>query len=161
MERPPLLEVGRIDRAHGLKGEVILRLTSDRLERVAPGSRLTTDAGVFEIVSSRPQKDRHVVRFAGVDTKDAADALAGQILRGEPIDDPDVWWADELIGCVVVDADGTERGSVESLQSNPASDLLVLDTGALVPLRFVVDEPGAHAPGDPIHVDTPAGLFDL
>jgi 16S rRNA processing protein RimM len=161
VERPPLLDVGRIDRAHGLKGEVIIRLTSDRLERVAPGSRLTTDAGVYEVVASRPQKDRHVVRFAGVDTKDAADALAGLTLRGEPIDDPDVWWADELIGCRVVDVDGVERGTVEALQSNPASDLLVLDSGALVPLRFVVDDPAEGVPDRRLTIDPPAGLFDL
>jgi 16S rRNA processing protein RimM len=162
MERPALLEVGRIDRAHGLKGEVVIRLTSDRVERVAPGSRLTTDVGVFEVVASRPQKDRYVVRLAGVDSKDAADALAGQLLRAEPIEDPDVWWADELIGCVVVDdTDGTERGTVESLQSNPASDLLVLDTGALVPLRFVVGDPADGLPDGRIHIDPPPGLFDL
>lgn len=161
MERPSLLDVGRIDRAHGLKGDVVVRLTSDRLERVAPGSRLTTDAGVFEVVSSRPQKDRFVVRFEGVGTKEAADALAGLTLRAEPLDDPDVWWAHDLIGCVVVDSDGVERGTVESLQSNPASDLLVLDSGALVPLRFVVGDPADGVPDGRLHVDAPAGLFDL
>ena len=162
MERPALLEVGRIDRAHGLRGEVVIRLTSDRVERVAPGSRLTTDVGTFEVIASRPLKDRFVVRLAGVDSKEAADALAGQTLRAEPIEDPDVWWADELIGCMVVDdTDGTERGTVESLQSNPASDLLVLDTGALVPLRFVVGDPADGFPDGRIHIDPPPGLFDL
>ena len=55
------------------------------------------------------------------------------------------------------DPDGTGRGTVEAVQENPASDLLVLDTGALVPLRFVTgrDDEGR------VVVDVPAGLFEL
>src|SRR5690606_33251708 len=108
--------------------------------------------------------DRFIVRFEGVDDRNAAEALAGAVLQAEPIDDPDVWWADLLVGCVVVDQDGVERGTVEALQENPASDLLVLDTGALVPLRFVVGEPAdLQRPGAErrLVVDAPPGLFDL
>lgn len=156
-----LLEVGRIGRAHGLRGEVVVSLISNRSERVAPGSVLQSDRGPLEVATSRPLKDRHVVQFVGVEGRDAAEAMAGVVLRAEALDDPEVLWAHELIGCVVVDADGVERGVVESLQDNPASDLLVLDTGALVPLTFVVDGPAEGAADGRIHVDTPPGLFDL
>jgi 16S rRNA processing protein RimM len=65
-------------------------------------------------------------------------------------------WVHELIGCLVVGTDGTAHGTVETVEANPASDLLVLDSGALVPLRFVVaSEPGS------LTVEVPAGLFDL
>lgn len=156
-EPPELLEVGRIDRAHGLRGDVLVRLVTDRLERVAPGSVLLTDAGPLEVRASTPHQDRHIVTFAGVTTREQAEGLRGVVLRAEPIDDPDVLWAHDLIGCVVVDADGVTRGRVEALQENPASDLLVLDTGALVPLRFIVAGPTDGR----IDVDTPSGLFDL
>ena len=43
------------------------------------------------------------------------------------------------------------------LVENPASDLLELDGGTLVPVQFVV----SHTPNDKIHVDAPVGLFDL
>lgn len=152
-----LLEVGRIGRAHGLRGDVIVHLSTDRTERVAIGTELTTDAGPLVVASSRPHGGHHLVRFEGVSGRDAAEALQGTVLRAPPIDDPDVLWAHELIGCVVFDAEGVERGRVEALQHNPASDLLVLDSGALVPLRFVVAGPA----GGRIDVDTPAGLFDL
>jgi 16S rRNA processing protein RimM len=56
----------------------------------------------------------------------------------------------------VVDQTGEDRGTVVAVEANPASDLLVLDSGALVPLRFVVTE----GPGS-LTVDVPAGLFDL
>jgi 16S rRNA processing protein RimM len=156
-----LLEVGRITKPHGLRGEVLVRLTTDRLERVAPGAVLQSDRGPLEVAQSRPQKDRHIVRFVGIDDRGAAEAVAGVVLRAEPIEDPGVLWAHELIGCVVVDVDGVERGRVEALQDNPASDLLVLDTGALVPLRFVVQGPTDGAADGRIHVETPPGLFDL
>ena len=61
----------------------------------------------------------------------------------------------ELIGCDVID-DGVNRGQVVEVVSNPASDLLELDTGALVPLRFVT----SHQPGV-IDVEVPDGLFAL
>jgi 16S rRNA processing protein RimM len=162
----PLLDVGRVGAAHGLRGEVVVVLTTDRLERVAPGSVLQSDRGPLEVVASRPSKDRHIVRFAGTDDRESAEALRGTVLRAEPLDDPDVLWIHHLVGCTVVELDGTERGVVEAVQHNPASDLLVLAGGALVPLRFVVQGPreevdGRPAPDGRIHVDVPAGLFDL
>ena len=152
-----MLEVGRIDRAHGLRGQVIVRLTTNRPERVAPGSRLHTGRGEFEVVDAQPHRNRWLVTLRGVTGRTQAEGLAGVPLYAEPIEDADALWVHELIGCRVVDADGVERGTVEAVQDNPASDLLVLDTGALVPLRFIVEGPTDGR----IVVDTPSGLFDL
>jgi 16S rRNA processing protein RimM len=77
------------------------------------------------------------------------------VLRAEGIDDPDALWVHELIGAVVVESDGTERGRVVSIEANPAADLLVLDDGHLVPIGFVVATGGGR-----VVVDPPAGLFD-
>ena len=87
----------------------------------------------------------------------AAEALRGLELRAEPIDDPDELWVHELIGCRVISADGVDRGEVTAVQDNPASDLLVLDSGALVPVVFVVDGPTDGV----VHVEVPDGLFEL
>jgi 16S rRNA processing protein RimM len=152
-----MLEVGRIDRAHGLRGQVLIRLTTNRDERVAPESVLHTGRGEFEVVDSQPHQNRYIVTLRGVTDRSQAEALAGTPLYAEPIEDPDALWVHELIGCQVVDADGVARGIVEALQDNPASDLLVLDTGALVPLTFLVEGPTDGR----IVVDTPPGLFDL
>jgi 16S rRNA processing protein RimM len=120
---------------------------------------LSTDAGPLEVVWSKPHQHRWIVRFAGVEGREGADALRGTVLRAEPVsdgDDLDALWAHEVIGRRVVDQHGTDHGRVESLQANPASDLLVLESGALVPLRFVV----AHDDRDTLVVDVPAGLLD-
>lgn len=154
---PALLEVGRITKAHGLRGEVVVFLSSDRTERVEPGSELQTERGPLVVQASRPHQDRWIVTFAGISSREAAEAARGLVLSAAPLEDPDALWVHELIGCTVVTPDGVERGVVESVLDNPASDLLVLDSGAMVPVVFVVDRPV----GRTLQVDTPEGLFDL
>jgi 16S rRNA processing protein RimM len=153
----PLLEIGRIEKPHGVRGEVIVRLTTNRAERLAPGSVLTTSAGPLEVVSSRPHQDRWCVAFAGLRDREDADAHRGRVLLAEALEDPDELWVHELVGAQVVDQHGTDRGRVVEVLANPASDLLELDGGALVPVRFVV----GVTPGERVDVDVPDGLFDL
>lgn len=152
-----LLEVGRITKAHGLRGDVVVYLSSDRDERVAPGSVLQTPSGPLRVVSSRPHQDRWVVRFDKITTREQAEEARGTVLSAEPIVDSSALWVHELIGLQVISADGLTRGVVESVMDNPSSDLLVLDNGALVPVAFVVGDPSDGV----IHVETPDGLFEL
>jgi 16S rRNA processing protein RimM len=154
--RPTLLEVGRIGRAHGLRGEVVVSLTTDRLERVAPGAVLVTDAGELEVRASRPHQGRWIVAFAGQDNREDADRLKGLILRAEAVDDPAELWVHDLVGAEVVTVAGETVGRCTGVVANPAADLLELDSGALVPVVFVVD----HTP-DRVTIDPPDGLFDL
>ena len=162
-----LLEVGKIDKPHGVRGELVVSLSTNRDERVAPGTRLTLKDGTELVIeSSRPLQHRWIVRFAGIGTREAADMLHGAALFAEPLDDPDALWVHELIGAVVVDqSDGAEIGTVTSVEENPASDLLVLDTGHLIPLRFVVSQDegddGSGGQARRITVDLPAGLLEL
>lgn len=152
-----MLEVGRITKVHGLRGEVVVLLTSDRTERLDPGSALDAEGRTLVVASSRPHADRWLVRFEGVERREDAEPLRGLVLAGEPLDDPEVLWVHELIGCEVRTVDGTSRGRIESVQDNPAADLLVLDTGALVPVVFVADGPTDGV----VLVDVPDGLFEL
>ena len=148
--RPTLLEVGRIGRAHGLRGDVVVSLTTDRLERVAPGAVLVTDAGELEVQASRPHQGRWIVAFAGQASREDADRLRGLVLRAEAVDDPAEMWVHDLVGAEVVTVDGDIVGRCTG------ADLLELDSGALVPVVFVVDQ----TPGR-VTIDPPEGLFDL
>jgi 16S rRNA processing protein RimM len=155
---PKLLEVGRVGRAHGLRGEVHIVAVTNLVERFAPGSRLVVGDKELTIQSSRPSGSGFVVQFAGVGDRTAAEALRGKSVRGEMLDDtPEgALFVHELIGADVRDRAGAHIGRVESIQANPAHDLLVLDIGALIPSVFVVEtEPGI------IVVDLPEGLLDL
>jgi len=155
-DAPDLLEVGRIGRAHGVKGDVFVHLSSDRTERVAVGGRLFTQGRWLVITASSPSTDRWRVHFEGIDDRNAAEALTGAVVSAEPIDDPDVLWIHELIGAAVVEVDGTDRGRCVSVIDNPAADLLELDSGALVPVTFVTGMTDGV-----ITVDPPDGLFEL
>jgi 16S rRNA processing protein RimM len=154
---PLVLEVGRILRAHGLRGEVVVRFTSEREERRAVGAVVSGPMGSLTVERARPGPGGDwVVKYAEVADRDAAEALHGALLRAEAIDDPDELWVHELLGAVVVDQDDHERGTVVEVHEGSVADLLVLDSGHLVPVTFVVGkEPGR------ILVDTPDGLFDL
>ena len=157
-EEPPLvLEIGRILRAHGVRGEVVVRFTSDRPERRAIGAVVTGPDGPLTLAAARHlSAGDWVVRYSEVADRSAAGALHGAVLSAEAIDDPDELWVHELIGSAVVDHDGVERGIVAEVHEGVAADLLLLDTGHLVPISFVV----GHEPGR-VLVDTPDGLFDL
>ena len=152
------LEVGRIGRAHGLRGEVSVTPVSNIAERFAPGSTLWVDGRAHVIVSARPNQHRFVVRFEGVDDRNGADALRGKIVEAERLTAPPAGelWVHELIGSEVRDPSGAALGRVVAVEANPAHDLLVLDGGGLVPMVFVEScESGV------VVVDPPEGLFDL
>ncbi|HUP68286.1 MAG TPA: ribosome maturation factor RimM [Acidimicrobiales bacterium] len=153
---PDVLEVGRVAKPHGLAGEVIVALVTNRPERLAPGSVLTTPAGELTVKSSSPHQGRWIVRFAGVSGREAAEALRGTVLSAPALDDPEELWVHELVGCEVVDVGGRPYGPVIEVEANPASDLLVLEGGGLVPLRFVVSH---EAEARRIVIDPPEGLL--
>ena len=153
-----LLDVGRIIKAHGLKGQVLVWLTTDRTERLDPGSRLSTDHGELVVLAAAAHQDRYIVSFDEIVTREDAERWRGTVLRAAKLDDEDddVIWIDELYDAEVFDAAGVRRGVVVDVEANPASDLLVLDTGALVPLTFVT----AVEANTRIDVDVPEGLFE-
>jgi 16S rRNA processing protein RimM len=160
-ERPDgLLEVGRVGRAHGVKGDVFVDLTTDRTERVAVGSRLWANDRWFVVARSSASNTRWRVHFEGIDDRTVAETLTGAVLFAEPIDDPDELWVHQLIGASVLEANGIDRGRCTSVIDNPASDLLELDSGALVPVVFVTSVDITHD-GTLVTIDPPAGLFDL
>ena len=150
------LEVGRIDKAHGVQGDVLVTVHSGRSERVEPGATFEHDGGLYTVVSSRSHQNRFIVRFREISSREDAQDARGTVLYGEPIDDPDTLWIHELIDQTVVDVDGVELGTVEHVEENPASDLLNLGDNRLVPLTFFVEQ----LEDGTIVVDPPEGLFD-
>ena len=158
---PALLEVGQVVRPHGLRGQVVVELWTNRSERLAPGSRLTTDTGVLEVEGATrlvggAGRERWLVSFAGVADRQGAEALRGVVMRAVPVQVPDALWVHEMIGSEVLDERGIRVGVVESVEANPASDLLVLTDGQLIPLHFVT----AQEPGR-LTVSPPPGLLEL
>jgi 16S rRNA processing protein RimM len=78
------------------------------------------------------------------------------VLRAPALEDADALWVHELVGATVVRAgDGAEVGRVRAVVANPASDLLELEDGTLVPVRFVVSAGDGR-----VEVDPPPGLLE-
>lgn len=150
------LEVGRVAKSHGLRGDVLIKFTTDRLaERTAVGSRLGIGDNDYVVASAKPYQQQWLVHLEGVDSRDQADLLRSKLIVADPLDDDDALFVHELIGQRVVDQHGTDHGSVVSVLANPASDLLELADGRLVPMVFV-----RTATDGVISVEVPAGLLD-
>ena len=140
--------VGRVAKAHGIRGEVAVDVfTSVPEARFAPGVRLVEVDGSrsLTVAAARPHQGRLLVVFEGVGDRSAAEALHGILLAGiDDIDAPDgEVWASDLEGFAVV-VDGDQAGVVEEVMEGAAQDLLAVrrpdDTVALVPLAadFVI-----------------------
>jgi len=150
-----LLHVGRIGRAHGVKGELYVSLFSDHPQRVAAGAKWMVRDEWLDVDRCKPQGDRWLVSFRQVTDRDAAEKLVNREVYGEPIDDPNVVWVHEIIGAEVFDKVGTAHGKCVAVIDNPAHPIMELESGALVPTVFIVSrEPGR------VVIDAPEGLFD-
>jgi 16S rRNA processing protein RimM len=118
---------------------------------------LEADGRVLTVTASRPHQRNHIVSFDGVSDRGAAEDLQGLSLRAPAIEDPDELWVHRLIGAPVVTMDGVDVGVVDAVEANPASELLVLDSGVLVPAAFVVEQRDDAT----VVIDPPEGLFEL
>ncbi|MGI9594826.1 MAG: ribosome maturation factor RimM, partial [Acidimicrobiales bacterium] len=164
-----LLEIGRIDNVHGLRGEVLVGLVTNMVDaRTAAGTRLWAESEWLTVKLARRHKNKWLMTFDGVDGREEAERLRGRTLEAEPLgadvlpagaaDGPAtevVAFVHELIGKRLVDQTGVDQGEVVSVVDNPASDLLELEDGRLIPLSFY-----QRHDADAIIVDVPPGLLD-
>jgi 16S rRNA processing protein RimM len=148
---PAWVAVGRITRAHGVKGEVAVLVLSQVAERFEPGSRLFLSEGEDRPVTVgavRPHRQRLLVQFEEVEDRDAAEALQGAYLfvpAGAAPQLPDgEFWTHDLIGCEVVTTEGRSLGSIREVIHTPANDVWAAEGDGgeiLVPaLKDVVEE---------------------
>lgn len=142
-------------RPHGRSGETVVELVSNRPERLGQGTLLYTKDRELRVASARPFKKRWLVRFEGVSDLDAAELLRNQLLLARPLSDPDALWVHELVGSEVRSVKGESLGKVTAVVANPASDLMELEDGGLVPVRFVVEHHDRL-----VVVDVPEGLLE-
>jgi 16S rRNA processing protein RimM len=140
---PPdgFLEVGRIGKPHGVRGDVFISLTSDLVERRKVGAQLTivepSGHRVLTIKTVRAQQERFVVHFEGFDDRTAVEKLTNKFLYAKPIDNAEGLWVHQLFGSQVVDMSGESWGTCIGLLHSVAHDLLELESGVLVPMPFV------------------------
>jgi len=156
------LAIGRVARAHGLRGRVLIAPYNAGSEGLCRARRIWLGEREFEVDRAQRVTQGYLVALRGVGDRDQADALRGEEVRVDRAELPALeageMYAIDLIGYQVSDPQGTVRGVVEDLEEAGPQDLLRLDGGTLVPLALVTEvQPQARR----IVVDAPEGLFDL
>ncbi len=173
------LRVGRLTKAHGLKGAIKLELyTDDPERRFVPGAEFS-----LQVPEGSPWHGKHLTLrelrwynghpvgfFEGVDDRTAAESLAKAILWVSHTDDeaaePDAWYDHQLIGLSVM-RDGVRIGEVSHVDHLPAQDLLIVRVdeeragGREVMVPFVAAiVPEVDVEAGTLTVTPPAGLFE-
>ncbi len=116
------VEVGRVIKPHGLRGEVVVYVTSEMDDRLEAGTPVWIDGVASTVATSRPHQGRPLVRFEHVHDRTAAELLRGALVEAAPLDpdELDAYLVSELIGIRVVDASGVDLGEVISHVEMPA-----------------------------------------
>lgn len=167
-----LAVVGRVARAHGIRGQVVVNAETDfPRQRFLPGSELfVSRRGSVEaltVATVRFHHDRPVLGFDGIHTMDAARALSGLELRVRveslAVLPSGAFYRHDLVGCVVVTSQGTSIGVVREVEGSMSGSRLVVDTPGgevLVPLAAEICtqvDLGAKR----VVIDPPEGLLEL
>ncbi|MFF0145491.1 MULTISPECIES: ribosome maturation factor RimM [Amycolatopsis] len=165
--------VGRIAKAHGIRGELAVDVRTDApQERFAIGAVVATklrDGSEREltVAAAREHSGRLLVRFEQVLTRDVAETLRGALLTVDtgalpPTGDPEEFYDHELAGLRAELADGTVLGTVAEVVHSPAGELLELDVDGrevLVPfVRAIV--PTVDLAGGRVVLEPPEGLLE-
>jgi len=129
--------------AHGVKGEVRLKLFSDSVESLSRHSKLYVGGSERRLLAVRDSGKMAVARFEGVADRSAAEALRGSLVEVDrsqlpPLEEGEYYHAD-LIGLPAVDGLGDTVGAVVAVENYGAGDLLEIEqkdgTRSLIPFR--------------------------
>jgi 16S rRNA processing protein RimM len=164
--------VGRIARAHGIRGQVIVSLETDfPAERFRPGAELFIERNgsvqTLTLTTVRFHRDRPVVGIAGVETMNEAKALAGHELR-VPVDrlaplPGGTFYRHDLVGCRVETSAGELIGTVANVEGTLSGSRLVVAAPrgeVLIPLVAEICTMLDLA-AKRIVIDPPDGLLDV
>jgi 16S rRNA processing protein RimM len=164
------LVIGRIGRAHGVRGDLFVEpMTDEPDHRYAGGTVLmTSDNTTLTVATSKWHSGRFVVHFAGVDDRNVAEALRGQTLSidvdpAELPEDPDEYYDHQLVGLNVALEDGSVIGVIGEVIHLPSQDLLSVkregDTEVLIPfvMEFV---PEIDLETKTVTITPPPGLLN-
>ena len=130
---PERLVVGRIAKAHGIRGEVAIDVYSDAPDRFIPGAQLFAGDAALTVSVARAHQGRLLVLFDEIPDRTAAEALRGQELT-IPAAEAQVlgewsFYPHELAGLSVVDEAGRTLGTMLRVDESPANDIWVVQAG--------------------------------
>lgn len=124
----PTVVVGRITRAHGVQGELAVLVISEVPGRFADGATVWLEDGrTLTVESSRPHKDRLLVRFREVQSREQAEALQRALLIVPESLSPELpegsWWDHRIVGLALETDTGRSLGTVRDVIHTAANDV--------------------------------------
>lgn len=141
------IQLAVIGAAQGIRGEVRVKTFTDDPLAIADYGLLHDEAGkAYEILEARPAKTVVVVRFKGINDRNAAEALNGTALyidRSQLADDDlaeDEYFHTDLIGLAAMDAEGKDYGVVSALFDFGGGDLIELSQKGKRPMLIPFTE---------------------
>jgi len=170
------LVVGRVVKAHGITGEVVVDIRTDDPDlRFAPGTTLRGRAAKggperrYVVESAREHSGRLLVRLEAVADRNTAESLKGTIFVVDsedlpPIEDPDEFYDHQLEGLRVVTTAGQPVGTVAEVLHTAAGELLAVRAAegreVLVPFVSAIVT-SVSLSDQTIEIDPPEGLLEL
>jgi 16S rRNA processing protein RimM len=143
--------------AHGIKGEVRLKLFSDSVESLSRHKKLYVGGSERRLLAVREGKSP-VARFEGIADRGAAEALRGSLIEVDraalpPLGEGEYYYGD-LIGLAAFDRGEARVGTVVAVENYGAGDLLEIETGqgkrSLIPFKAgIADLEGGRILLDP------------
>lgn len=169
------LVIGRVVKAHGIGGEIVVEVRTDEPEsRFTPGNTLHAIASRgrreqdYVVESARAHSGRMLVRLAGITDRIAAEALRGAVFVVDsaalpPLADPDEFYDHELQGLRVITTSGQTVGTIGEVLHTAAGELLAVhaDGGeVLIPFVSAIVTSVSLAERT-VEIDPPEGLLEL
>ncbi|WP_257158463.1 ribosome maturation factor RimM [Corynebacterium cystitidis] len=163
------LQIGRVIKSHGIKGEVVVDPTTDvpeirfAIDEVLAGKQAGKEHELT-VETVRPHKGRLLIKFREVPDRNVAETLRGTVFFAPPREeeDDDGFYDHELIGLKVV-RDGEDIGEITGVMHTPGRQILeVAYEGREVLVPFVYDiVPEVDLEEGVAVVTPPEGLFEL
>ena len=136
--------------AHGIKGEVRLKLFSESVDSLAAHEKLYVGGAERRLVFVRDAGKVAVARFEGISDRSAAEILRGSLVEIDrsalpPLDEGEFYHAD-VIGLPAFDPEGSQIGTVAAVENYGAGDLLEIETTdgktSLIPFKAGIADLG-------------------
>lgn len=163
MRGDPRIEIGRIAKAHGIRGEVVIVAHDAESQVLATLPVLWIQGAEHRVTAARNTHRGWLIQLDGIVTRNDAETLRGLSVEVDrellDLDEDDVLLAD-LVGCKVQCVDGSPWGEIVEVSDNGMQDLLVIHDGELERLLPLVDEFVTNIDLDAgvVTVDPPEGL---
>jgi 16S rRNA processing protein RimM len=131
---PAFLAVGVVNRAHGIKGNLVMNVLTDFPERLRPGRTLYIgeEHQAFQIVTARPHGKTMMIKLKGIDDRETAATFNGQVVyvptKNIPKLPPGEYYFHQLLGLTVIDEQGQVLGTLESILETRANDVYLIKT---------------------------------